>query len=239
MLNLRHSLLAATLLMAGLLPLAASAQSFDGEFEFRVTGIPVGTLVTRGGRNGSGYEIRAVVKPNRLVGAITKYAFDGSASGNMSGSGKTIPVTYAASSTSPRAARETRIIWENGVPVEASVVPPRSSSPHPSTQAGTLDPVSAGFALLRDAPLDQLCETSIDIFDGSRRNRIALGTPRQENGEIVCAGEYKRLEGEENTFSVKGEYSFRVVFRPLGNGNARFQRLESRTSFGNAVLERN
>ncbi len=237
MFKCHHRIRVAMLLLAALLPWSATAQSFDGEFEFRVTGIPVGTLVTRGGQSGSSYEITASIEPNRLIAAVTKYAFDGSAAGQVF-AGKPVPVTYFAESTSPRASRETRITWKDGVPVSASVIPARSTAPDPASQAGTLDPVSAGFALLRDAPLDRICRTSIDIFDGSRRNRIVLGSPEKVGDEYICGGRYKRLEGEENTFSVKGDYGFTVVFRQTDNGLARFQRLESRTSFGNAVLER-
>ena len=73
----------------------------------------------------------------------------------------------------PRADRDTDIDWEDGTPVSVSVEPPRESAPDPAAQAGTLDPVSAGFAVLRDRAGRELCDTTVEVFDGSRRSRLA------------------------------------------------------------------
>ena len=60
--------------------------------------------------------------------------------------------SFEASSRSPRDDATTEIEWEGGTPVRVSVVPPRQLAPDPATQGGALDPVSAGFAVLRDQP---------------------------------------------------------------------------------------
>ncbi len=119
-----------------------------------------------------------------------------------------------------------------------SVVPPRSSAPDPETQRGTLDPVSAGFRLLRDAPADEICDTTVDIFDGSRRSRLKLAPPAEKNGDLICAGTYARIEGEAHSASKQREFPFQMTFRTDDAGIARLQRIETRTQFGKAVVER-
>ena len=128
--------------------------------------------------------------------------------------------------------------WKDGVPVSVSVIPPRKTAPDPALQGGTLDPVSAGLALLGDAAADEVCDASVDVFDGSRRSRLSLGAPVVKDGAVTCKGAYSRIEGEAHSMSDQREYPFEVTFREGGDGLARLERVETRTQFGKAVLER-
>lgn len=218
---------------------AVLADSYRAEFDFRVTGLRAGQLVMGAERTGDRYSAAARIDTAGLVGVFTDFFFDGTSAGTLSGSGTVIPSSYSSTSKSPRAVRETHIDFKGGTPVSVSVEPPRSSSPNPANQAGTLDPVSAGFAILRDAPVGEICNTSVDVFDGSRTSRIRLGVPEPSgNGDLVCAGRFTRLEGEAHTLSSDQDYGFKIVFRENGDGLAKLQRIETRTNFGPAVLER-
>jgi hypothetical protein len=218
---------------------AALADSYRAEFDFRVTGIKAGELVMGAEASGDSYSAAARIDTAGLVGAFTDFFFDGTSAGTFSGNGSVIPSRYSSTSKSPRALRETRIDFRGGTPVAVSVEPPRGSAPDPANQAGTLDPVSAGFAILRDAPVGPICNTSVDVFDGSRRSRIRLGAPQPAgNGDLVCAGRFTRLEGEAHSLSSDQDYGFKIVFRENGHGLARLQRIETSTNFGPAVLER-
>ena len=99
--------------------------------------------------------------------------------------------------------------------------------------------VSAGFALFRDSPAGEICNTRVDVFDGSRRSRLELGAPKPgADGEISCAGRYARIEGEAHTMSARQDHGFRLVFRAADDGLARLERIEAPTGFGTAVAER-
>ena len=149
-----------------------------------------------------------------------------------------VPASYTATSKSPRALRHTRIGWENGVPVDVSVVPPREIAPEPAEQGGTLDPVSAGFRLFRTAPAGEVCGVTVDVFDGSRRSRLSLAEPAPEGGALVCDGTFARIEGEAHSMADLREFPFRLVFVPNGGGLYRLERIEAPTNFGQAVLSR-
>jgi hypothetical protein len=195
-------------------------------------------VVLRAEQSDSDYSASSRISAAGIASVFADYFFDGKATGSVRRDGQPVPAKFEAESRSPRSDRRTKIDFEDGTPVRVSVEPPRKSAPDPASQGGTLDPVSAGFALLRDAPPDRLCNAAVDIFDGSRRSRLKLGPPVAEDGLIACKGTYARLEGEAHTLSAEREFPFRVVFRENGAGLAELDRIETSTGFGKAVIAR-
>lgn len=229
------------LLAASALMVAAPlrAQSYDATFDFFLSGIRAGELQFTGQNSGGRYTASSTIRSAGMVGIFADFFFDGSATGSVTASGRVVPDSFVSRSKSPRAERDTRIDWQGGTPVSVSVEPPRSSAPDPATQAGTLDPVSAGFALFRDSPAGEICNTRVDVFDGSRRSRLEIGAPKPgADGEISCAGRYARIEGEEHSMSARKDHGFKLVFRTADDGLARLERIEAPTGFGTAVAER-
>lgn len=225
------------------LGLAAASAATPGApegstFDLAVSGVHVGTVTLQSEEADGRYVAASRIKPSALVGAMTGYAFDGEASGVIGADGRVAPVRFTAESSSPRAKRRTEIEWEGATPVRVSVEPPRKNAPDPARVVGALDPVSAGFALLRDAAPEAICDTSVDVFDGSRRSRLSLAEPVAVEGGFTCAGVYARLEGEAHTMSADGSYPFTLVFTPNGGGLVRLERIETRTRFGPAVIRR-
>lgn len=217
---------------------AAPALADTKTFDLRISGINVGTVTLSGQQEGDSYRATSQIEPNALVGMFTDYAFDGQASGTLNGSGEVRPSRFTAESTSPRATRVTVVEWDGERPTRVSVEPPRKHQPDPAQVVGALDPVSAGFALLRDSAPDDICNASIDVFDGSRRSRLAVA-PAQRDGEAwVCNGLYANVEGEAHSMSEQKEYPFRLVYGPVGADAVRLERIETDTRFGRAVLAR-
>lgn len=215
-----------------------AAQSRTVNFDFYVSGIRAGELTLESERSGGSYTASSRIDTAGIVGIFADFFFDGEAQGRIAADGRLVPERFEGDSRSPRADRKTKIDWKDGTPVSVSVEPPRKLQPDPATQAGTLDPVSAGLALLGDAPVEDVCDKTVDIFDGSRRTRIRLEAAVAGERGLECGGIFSRLEGEEHSFAVRREFPFTVVFRANGSGVAELERIESRTSFGRAVIER-
>ena len=221
------------------LALAAPAQAGAAEtFDFSISGIPIGKLSLAIEQTGEEYAATTRIDTAGIVGIFADFYFDGQSSGHMSPEGKVVPELFVATSKSPRALRHSRIEWEDGTPVMVSVEPPRSSAPDPAAQTGALDPVSASVQLLRDAPADQICATTIDIFDGSRKSRLKVAEPVEKDGRLVCDGTFSRIEGEAHSMAERPEFPFSLVFVPNGDGMARLQQIEAPTNFGQAVIAR-
>jgi uncharacterized protein DUF3108 len=217
---------------------AVPAPAEEAQFDFSIAGIRVGALTMSSERAGGGYTAASRIDTAGIVGVLADFFFDGQASGTLAGDGRVVPSRYTATSKSPRALRHTRIDWQKGTPVHVSVEPPRDSAPDPADQGGTLDPVSAGFRLLRSAPPDRICATTVDVFDGSRRSRLKLAAPAKSDAGLVCEGTFARIEGEAHSMADLREFPFRLVFVPNGGGLYRLERIEAPTNFGQAVLTR-
>jgi hypothetical protein len=215
------------------LPAAAEPASFD----FSIAGFKVGQVVMDSRNEGDRYAAAARVDTAGVVSVLADFYFDGQAQGTVRRDGRVVPDLFTAKSRSPRAERVTRVEWRGGTPVSVSVVPPRDDAPEPSTQGGTLDPVSASFRLLRDAPAAEVCNTTIDIFDGSRRSRLRVGQAQASEGMLVCHGAYARIEGESHSIADLREFPFTLSFSRDGE-MARLERIEAPTNFGRAVLSR-
>ena len=219
-----------------LAPLGAAAE--EATFDFYISGIRAGEMTLDIETRDGDYAAASRIDAAGVVGLLVSFYYDGMAEGRLGGDGKVVPRRFVANSKSPRAERHTEIDWKDGTPSRVSVEPPRKSGPDPAYQGGTLDPISAGVAILRDAAPEAVCDTSVDVFDGSRRSRLTLAKPVAEGDALVCAGTYSRLEGEAHTLSSQREYGFEIVFRRNASGVAQLERIETKTNFGLAVVER-
>jgi hypothetical protein len=222
-----------------LLSLAATlpARAEEARFDFTIGGIRVGALTLASEEDEGSYSAASRIDTAGIVSIFADFFFDGRSSGVLRDDGRVVPVRYDATSKSPRALRQTRIDWEEGTPVYVSVEPPRSTAPDPAAQTGTLDPVSAGFRLFRPAPVDSICDTVIDVFDGSRLSRLKLAAPEWTTTGVVCNGAFARIEGEAHSMAERNEFPFRLVFS-REDGLARLERIEAPTNFGQAVIAR-
>ncbi len=218
------------------LAMALPARAEEAAFDFSVAGFRVGKLVMEGDQKGDRYDARSRVDAAGLVGMFLSFYFDGRSTGAVEGT-QVVPARYDATSKSLRALRKTAIEWKGGTPVKVSVEPPRSTAPDPAKQGGTLDPVSAGFRLLRTMPAAEVCDTTIRVFDGSRLSQIELAKPVASGDTLTCTGNFARIEGEAQTLTSLRRFPFSLVFRREG-GNAVLQRVEAPTNYGKAVLTR-
>jgi hypothetical protein len=226
-------LLALGLTLAAALPVRAEQAVFD----FSIAGIRVGAMTMESEQQGGRYSARSRIDTAGIVGLLADFFFDGRSTGSVAGGGKVVPSRFDATSKSPRALRKTEIDWENGTPVMVSVEPPRSSAPDPAKQGGTLDPVSAGFRLFRTVPAEEVCDTSVRVFDGSRLSQLELAKPVANGDTLTCAGAFARVEGEAHSMADLRTFPFELVFRKDG-GKAVLERIEAPTNYGRAVLTR-
>lgn len=217
---------------------APAAPAATAAYDFYIRGLRVGALTLGSEQQGANYVASGRIDPTGLIALFADYFFDGTATGQVTRDGQIVPARYVAVSKSPRRLRHTEIEWQNGRPVRVSVEPPRSSAPDPAQQVGALDPVSAGFKLFRDAPPGEICNTSVDVFDGSRRSRLRLGVAVDVGGSLTCQGVFTRVEGEAHSAGQLDEFGFTVVFRRNGQGVAQLQSIEAPTRYGRAVISR-
>lgn len=205
-------------------------------FDITIAGLPAGELTLSGNRGDATYEAGSTIRATGLLGALSRLRYEGSTTGRIAPDGSLVPVRHAAQSRSTRREKATEILFENGDPAQVTINPPRRRSLDPAAQAGTIDPISAAFALLHDPSAEALCNSRIDLFDGSRRARLEVGRAEAQRGALVCNGRYIRLDGDDLAV-VDSEYGFRLFFRTEGD-EVELQRIEAPTRYGLAVVDR-
>ncbi len=231
--SLSARLLAAGLALAGP-ALPAAAESFD----FTIAGIKVGTFTMQNEEADGHYSATSRIDSAGILGIFADFFFHGQSSGSIRADGTVVPARFTAESKSPRALRETLIEWKDGTPVKVSVEPPRKDQPDPATQTGTLDPVSAGVRLFRPVPVAEVCATTVNVFDGSRRSELKVAAPQASGNTVTCEGTFARISGEAHSMADRREFPFRLVFLADSDGLAQLQRIEAPTNYGNAVIAR-
>ncbi|MFC7703971.1 DUF3108 domain-containing protein [Plastorhodobacter daqingensis] len=235
---LKRRILALTLAIAASGP--ALAYETQAAFDLNILGLRAGTFVYSAVERDGQYAVNGRMESAGIIGAMRKIRYDAAVRGIVSNN-RFVPVSYEGSSDTGRRQSASAMEFRNGVPQVMSYSPPREPDARdvdPSTQAGTVDPLTALFAALRDIPEAQACTHRIAIFDGRRRSEVAIGNRREADGRVTCTGEYRRVAGySEREMSERQTFPFRITYS-LSDDIARVQEVTMDSVYGRAVLRR-
>ncbi|MDP3341365.1 DUF3108 domain-containing protein [Frigidibacter sp.] len=237
--------LAALVLALAALPLgphpAAANQTDSAVFDLHLRGLRAGTLSIAGAIDGATYAASGKLQSSGVLAAIKKIRYDAKVSGSLSGTRYT-PRTYHETADTGRRQSESVMEYRAGVPQLKVYNPPRKPEDQdidPATQGGTVDPMTAAYATLRDVPEAEACKLNLTLFDGKRRSQVKLSNPVKQGDRITCAGEYRRLQGfSAEDMAEKTRFPFRLIYRPAQNGVLRVGEVEMDTLYGKGVLKR-
>ncbi|AZB56175.1 DUF3108 domain-containing protein [Cereibacter sphaeroides] len=225
------------LLMAG----PAAAQSDEAVFDLVLRGVRAGTLSFAGSEQDGRYAVNGRLQSGGLVSLLRTVRYDARASGRIV-RGRPQASAYSEKADTGRRQSEVQLAWRNGRPVVERYEParkPRSYDVDPAAQRGTVDPLTALYAALRDVDPGQECRTSLEIFDGRRRTQVVLGAPQAAEGGVACAGEFRRIAGySEEDMAEKSRFPFTLRYEPTAEGRMRVVQVATDTIYGKATLRR-
>ncbi len=240
MFRFRNIALVLALVLGQSAALSAQQITTDAVFDVSFRGIKAGVAAFKGVTTDNAYTVAGQLKSTGLIGAVVNLSYNVKAQGVRQGD-RFIPRSYSENNRDGAAVSRATISFQNGVPNIVDTNPPATRGPYaldPATQAGTLDPGTGLFTVLRDRPRNEVCNESVDIFDGSRRARVTLGAPKEANGQITCAGSYTRIAGYEPwEMEERKTFLFRAEFRPAGD-LWQVSRVGIQTVYGEARLDR-
>jgi hypothetical protein len=225
-----------------LIGLPVHAQQVDeGRFDVILRGIKAGQLVFRGEQSGTRYAVAGKVESTGLIGRLVRFSYDATARGTVNGTGY-IPNRYTEDADTGKRQSSSSILYKAGVPQVEVIKPPRAPAPfdlNPATQGGTVDTLTALYAILRDVAPDTACKAKIVMFDGRRRTQLTLTDPKkQENGTLKCSGEYTRLAGfSPEDMAERSRFPLTMTLSPAGD-KLRVTEVRTPTLYGDAVLRR-
>lgn len=235
---MRHLILAALLA----LPAPVYAQATEqASYSLTIRGLSAGTLRFAGREEGQGYAVNGTLQSGGLVGVVRRIRYDASSQGRIV-NGKFTPSSYTERADTGRRQSQAVMEYRRGVPQVKEYQPPREPNDRDvdaSTQGGSVDPLTALFATLRDVDAGQECKTSLKVFDGRRATEVALAQPRRQGDTVTCAGEYRRIAGySAEDMAEKTRFPFTLTYTPGPGGKMRVTEVTTDTLYGRARLTR-
>lgn len=222
-------------------PPAAAQTAEGGTYDVRLGGFRVGVLAFSALEDRGRYSAAAQLESSGLAAFVREVGYEARSAGRIN-DGRYVPENYWESTNTGERISRAVMEYRNGVPQVKSYDPPEPARPtdvDPATQGGTLDPMTAIFALLRDVPRDQVCRVSLQIFDGRRKSALATAAPEVDGDRIRCNGEYRRIAGySPRQMEERTRFGFRLTYAPAGGDKWRVVRVTLDTLYGRASLER-
>lgn len=220
---------------------ALSQATEQSTYSLTIRGVSAGTLRVSGRVENARYSANGTLQSGGLVGILRTLRYDAATQGRVSGDRFT-PDTYSERADNNGRKRQGTMEYRAGVPQVKEYDPPRRTDEddvNPSTQGGTVDPLTALFATLRDVQPGAECGRSLRIFDGRRATEIALSRPTRQGGAVTCAGEFRRVAGySEREMAEKRVFPFTLRYDPAPDGMMRVTRVTADTPYGQARLTR-
>lgn len=240
-------LLGCLALMTAIVGLAPASHAQSGPvidkhgFDVTLKGIRAATLSFAGEQNGSAYSVTGKLESRGLAAMLRKVRYDATARGTTRG-GKYTPAAYSEKADTGKRKSASVMEYRKGVPQVKSYDPPRDPKPDdldPAKQGGTVDPLTALYATLRDVDAGQECKVALQMFDGRRRSQVALSGRKAEGDKVTCRGEYRRVAGfSAEDMAEKTRFPFTLTYAPKGDGRMQVMTITTDTLFGTATLTR-
>jgi hypothetical protein len=232
--------LAATLALSSA-PMA-QAQTDQAAFDLSIRGIRAGSLTFSGTQTGRNYAVVGKLESGGLLSIVRKVRYDAAAKGSVSAAGRYTPSSYVEKADTGKRRSEATMVYRRGVPQVKAYDPPRAAHPNdvdPATMGGSVDPLTALYATLRDVDAGQECKVSLQMFDGRRSTQLRLSKPQARGDNVVCAGEYRRLAGySDEDMAEKTRFAFTLTYAPAGEGRMRVVEVAMDSLYGKATLKR-
>ncbi|MDJ0858872.1 MAG: DUF3108 domain-containing protein [Dinoroseobacter sp.] len=230
-------------LATGLICLPVWAQSETATFDLKIRGITAASATFAANVSGQDYAVSGKMRTTGLVGTLVRAGYDGSAYGRLRGENGYRSFSFTEKRVGRGETATASIRYNSGVPKVVSVSPPEDPGPFavdPAKQAGTVDPMTAIWAALRDRPRDQVCALDLVVFDGDKRSGIRLRNPRENaDGTITCQAEYRRIAGwSPEKLAERKSFPFTMTYTKKADGIWQVARAVSETRYGTAELTR-
>ncbi len=220
---------------------ALADQQDAAVFDISIRGVSAATLSISGAVNGKSYAASGVLKSSGILGMLKRIRYDASVSGTLT-KGRFTPARYVEKANTGKRQSEAVMAYRRGVPQVKSYMPPRPPAKgdiDPATQGGTVDPLTALYAVLRDVPMAEACNLKVFLFDGRRRSQVVLRAPKAEGGTVTCKGEYRRLEGfSAKDMAEKSRFPFGLTYSSAGDGMVRVTEISLDTLYGKGRMIR-
>ena len=239
--SLRITTLALSLLTA--LPVTAMAERVEDKatFDVVIRGISAAALGFSGVEENGRYAVSGVLKSAGLAALLRKISYTATAKGAVSGARYT-PSSYVEKSDNGKKQSTSKMTYSRGVPSAVQYTPAREAREkevNPASQGGTVDTLTALYAMLRDVDAGQECKINLKMYDGRYVSSIATSKPQARGNNVVCAGQYRRIAGfKPEDMAERTNFPFTLTYEPVSNGRMRVTEVAMDSIYGKAAMKR-
>ena len=225
------------------LPGAAVAGQIEDRatFDVVIRGIRAATLGFSALQDGNRYAVSGLLKSAGIAALFRKISYSGSVNGAVSGTRYT-PFSYIEESDNGKMKSTSKMTYSRGVPNAVQYSPAREGRDKdvdPATQSGTVDTLTALYAILRDVDAGLECKVSLKMYDGRYVSSIAISNPKKQGENVTCSGKYLRIAGfKAKEMAERTSFPFTLTYQPAGNGRMRVTEVSMDSIYGKAAMKR-
>lgn len=165
----------------------------NASFNVSIAGIRAGRLDLSAKVTDRQYGVAMNLRSTGLLAAVAKYSFVANVTGHTTGTNAFVPAKYSETSDTGSDTKDITMRYLGGVPQPSKTFPVPALSG--KAQKGTIDPLTAIFAVFRDRSAQEFCQTKLDIYDGKRRTQLVLTKGKTDGGTATCSGAFNRVDG--------------------------------------------
>lgn len=218
----------------------AMAAPTDGFFSVHALGLKVGELRLKARQDGSRYHAEARFATTGLVSVLRNMGFAMKSAG-QEGRDRLWPDSYEEQVNTGNRVSSARMIYRDGTPelIGGAVEDGEAEPLDPAGETGTIDPLSAMYAVLRDQDAGNLCKSDQLIFDGARRTRVRLTGRKDKDGTVICSGHFIRVAGyPPKDLEKRRVVPLWITYAPGPEGRMQVQSARLNTDYGPVSLQR-
>lgn len=220
---------------------SAFAENDSLTYAVYVYGFKIGVLRVELVQTPTRYAAAGRVTTTGLMAQIAKFNFDGKVKGYRQDT-RYWPEEYSATITRKSEETTVRMAYNSRTPKVLEYSPerdPHDTDVDPAKQTGAVDLISGAYMILRDVPREQLCDKTIQMFDGRRRSQIRQDKPAITGDKARCAGAYQRLAGfSVSEMAEQSSFPFMLYYEMQKDGNYRLMSIETQSVVGSAKMVR-
>ncbi|WP_294619487.1 DUF3108 domain-containing protein [uncultured Roseovarius sp.] len=206
-------------------------------YDVHLIGAKIGEVTIAGNQANGRYAARSQFRTTGVVKALKRMHGDVSVKGRVAGISHT-PGQYSETINDGKRFTDVKVRFEGKPPKLISGDPDSRAAPAETNGlSNALDPLTALYLILRDQPRKELCQFRREIYDGHRHARLSLGSPREKQKRVTCAGEYRRIAGYSSSEKKERRIPFTVLYEAKA-GEMLATRVDIQTKYGKAVLLR-
>ena len=238
----RHIAAMALSLAVALPNLALAAPVEDkATFDVVIRGVSAASLSFSAIQDGNHYAVSGLLKSAGLAAMLRKISYKATAKGAVNGTNYT-PSSYVEDADTGKKKSTSKMTYSRGVPSAVQYAPPREGRDkdvNPATMGGTVDTLTALYALLRDVDAGQECKISLKMYDGRYVSSIASANPTKRGDTVTCTGNYRRIAGfKPSEMAERTNFPFTLTYQPAANGRMRVTEVAMESIYGKAAMKR-